>query len=108
MIKVDEKYNKIYINLTQIFLNYSVQRLSNLDAYHLRELFRVSLCESLDLETHENLIVDLVPYKTDLKKLYIPTLKEYDVLNQSKDFRQGLLECCVHCIKILCERQGLK
>lgn len=100
--------NNVYKDLTITYLDYAVKKLNHLDIYDLSELFRVSLCECLQLQTRCNCKYDIIPYNIELKKLLLPIINSNRLLDTSIEYRQGILEACVHNIEITSKKAGIK
>lgn len=102
-------YECIYKTLTKEYLKYAVIHLPHFNIHQLRELFRVSLCEALCLEYKGNCLLDLTPYKVDLRRFYIPVLNQYSVItNETDETKHKILEACIHCMEISCRKAGFK
>ena len=76
-------------------------RNKHLTAKDLSELYRFSLCTALDLDTVSNCI------DFDAVQPLVDIFKEYDVLDKSEEYRQGVLEACVHSYEMSRKYAGL-
>ena len=102
-------YEYLYKTLTKTFLQYAVRNLPNFSIHQLKEVMRVSLCDAMQLDTKDNCILDITPYRIDLRRLYIPVLNRYNViLKETDESKHKILEACVHCMEISCRKAGFK
>ena len=70
------------------------------------ELMRYSLCVALDLDTDINLD-NLMSLSTGCINVFKIILNKYNIVERSIDFRQGVLEACIHGMEMSRERAGL-
>lgn len=83
------------------YFNYVRDR--DLTYEEVAELLRYSMCIALDLSSKgfntkiESLGVECAKYMRNI-------VKNFDVVNKSEDFRQGILEACVHSMQMSINR----
>ena len=103
--KKNKPYEVIYKDVLNAYFKYLRNNNLSLSPKGMSEMLRYSLCEVLSLDT---IYADI--YIKNNSYIFIQQLKRimntHNVLNKSKEYRQGLLEACVHCIEMSRKKAG--
>ena len=95
--------NRDYNILMQYYFDYLKENPNTLSYRGLEELLRYSLCTALGLQTSETSYkVREISFK--LIQGFKIKLNELDIYRKSEEYKQGLLEACVHCMKFTLEK----
>ena len=104
--KRNKEYEKIYKKIMIIYFNYlhSINDL-HLTSKGMSELLRYSLCNVLNLKSiYSDVYIESLSEGLESKLQNI--ISNYNILDKPMEYRQGLLEACVHCIEFSRKKAG--
>ena len=101
----NKDYEVVYKKILSIYFEFLHRSNLNLTPIGISELLRYALCEALGLES-----ISADPYIAinafSLVQEFKVVLNFYDIYSKSIDYKQGLLEACIHCIEMSREKAG--
>lgn len=97
LIKKSHVSSNIYKEIVDSYFCYLKGNKISLNGHEVSELLRYSLCILMELET--TIMMDREEYVDGCLGVLRPIIDKYHICDQTVEYRQGLLESCVHCIE---------
>ena len=92
-------YEVIYKDILKTYFDFLNLRTLELTPIGVSEFLRYSLCTALGLSTiSSHIYIDNNSFR--LIQEFKIVLNKYDVYSKNIQYKQGLLEACVHCIEL--------
>ena len=103
MISTTSQNKDLCIEIVRVYLDWIVKKYPTADEVFISELLRYTLCSILGLESLGSTLT-VMEVELECSKVIKPILVKSEILNQSRDYKQGFLEACVHCVEFARKR----